>query len=91
MAPLRGIGHSTVSIHPAEALEQIATGIAKGIAARQPPQAMPEHFKLDVRFRSHINAYRFSFYPGAEAIADDTVRFETDSFFDILRAIQFAR
>jgi len=91
VAPLRGVGHSTISIHPAQALEQITEGIAKGIKERQPPKAMPDHFKLDVRFRSHINAYRFSFYPGAEAIADDTVRFESNNFFDVLRAIQFAR
>jgi len=52
---------------------------------------MPDAFSLEIRYRDHAEAYRFAFYPGTEAVADDTVRFQTDSWFELLRALRFAR
>jgi len=86
-----GVGRSTVSVHPEEALEQIQAGVTKAILGRKPPAAMPDHFRLDVRYRQHMDAFRFSFFPGAEAVADDTVRIESAEWFEILRALRFAR
>jgi D-amino peptidase len=87
----RGVGRSTISIHPARSLEQIREGAARAIQGRQAPAAMPGPYRLDVRFREHMDAYRFSFYPGAVAVTDDTTRFETDTWFEVLRALRFAR
>ena len=34
-------------------------------------------------------AVAMSFYPGFELVDDNTIRMETDNFFDVLRAVQF--
>ena len=91
VATQRGVGNSTISMHPHVALEQIRSGVAQAIEARKPPPPMPESFCLDIRFRHHSNAYRFSFYPGAQSLSDDTVRVESNTWFEILRAFRFAR
>ncbi len=91
VATLRGIGHSTISPHPTESLEAIRSGVIHALAERPAPGEMPDSFRLDIRFRAQMDAHRFSFYPGAEAIADDTVRFQTDCWFDLVCALRFAR
>jgi D-amino peptidase len=88
---LRGVGASVISEHPEAVIEGIRSGVAEGLAARRAVPVMPERFRLDLRYRHHRDAYRFSFYPGAEAIADDTVRFESEDWFEVLRALRFAR
>jgi D-amino peptidase len=90
-ATMRGLGRSTISVHPEVSIQEIRAGVSRAVSNRQSPEPMPERFCLDIRYREHMNAYRFSFYPGAEAIADDTVRFETDTWFEVLRTLRFAR
>jgi len=91
VATQKGVGASSINVHPAWSLEEIHAGVARAVAERQDPPPMPESFRLDIRYRQHMDAYRFSFYPGAEAVGSDTVRFESDRWFDVIRAIRFAR
>ena len=87
-----GIGDSTNSIHPDEAVEQIRSGVARALdddlSLYQVP--LPEHFRLEVRYRQHAKAYKASFYPEAQKIDDHTILYENDSFFEILRYMLFA-
>lgn len=92
MAVKWGTGDSTNSLHPEEAVEQIRSGVTRALesdlALCQVP--LPEHFRLEIRYRQHANALRASFYPGAEKLDDHTVVYENDSFFEILRYMLFA-
>jgi len=81
-----------VNIHPQLAVEQIRAGTA---AALQGDLArcripLPEHFTMEIRYRSHARAYQYGFFPGARQTDTFTVQLETDNYFDVLRFLMFA-
>lgn len=87
----RGIGDSTVSIHPNRAFALIKKGV--GEALRDELDCctieLPDHFSVRIQFLKHQKAYRASFYPGAELISPDTIGLEASGFFDVLRFLSF--
>ena len=88
----RGIGPSTLSIAPNLAKQRIREGVAralKGDLRAAPRIALPKHFTLEIKYTAPVQAYRASWYPGAKLAAPRTVQFESDSYFEILRAINF--
>ena len=87
----RGVGNSTINIHPDLAVASIREGMAQALKgdAFQYPVALPEHFTIDVRYRTAYNAYRNGFYPGAQQTDASTVRFETEDYFEVLRFMTF--
>lgn len=50
---------------------------------------LPEKFVEEITFKSHINAYKMSFYPKAEKVDSHTIRIEADNIMDIVRANMF--
>jgi len=87
----RGIGASTLSIHPHVAIERIRDAATTGFAERREncTLAVPERVVLEIDFRHHAPAYRASFYPGAELITPVTVRYDTDDLYEAFRAFEF--
>ena len=87
----QGYGPSTVSMVPALAVREMrerTEAALSGDLARL-RLALPERFELVVEFTNPSDAYRVSWYPGAEHMAPCAVRFVSDNYFDILRAIRF--
>ena len=90
VAVKQGVGDSTINIHPDLAVDAIHDGMEAAVRNVGRCQIeMPSHFTLDMHYRDHIKAYRNGFFPGAKQLDDTTVRFEHDSFFEILRFISF--
>jgi len=87
----RGVGASTISMHPDAACERIRQAAEAALLGDLPSCAIsfPDRFSIDVVFRRHANAYAGSFYPGAALSDPTTVRFETDDYFEALRALGF--
>lgn len=87
----RGVGHSTIGLHPSVVLEKLRDGMATAVRAAptRAPLPVPSRFHLEVRFRVHHDAYRASHYPGAELRADDRVALESTDWMDVLRALLF--
>ncbi len=87
----KGIGDSTLSIHPNLALKKIRLGVEQALkgdlATCHIP--LPEHFKVEIRYKDHAKAYRASYFPGANAIDSHTIGFETTEYFDVLRLLLF--
>ena len=86
-----GIGRSTISIAPRLAVREIREGVVwalKGDCAKC-RLTLPKHFTLEITYTNPVDAYRGSWYPGAELAAPQTVRFEADDYFEIIRAIRF--
>ena len=50
---------------------------------------MPDSFMLEASYKAHPRAYRNSFYPGAFLRDANTVVFESDDFYEILRFMHF--
>jgi D-amino peptidase len=86
-----GVGASTNSIHPDAACERIRQAAETALAGDLSSCAisLPDRFSIDVVFRRHADAYAGSFYPGAGLTDPSTVRFETDDYFEALRALTF--
>lgn len=86
-----GIGGATVSISPKLALKETKRLVEEAMKVdRKSLQIMlPKHFVVEIIYRDHTRAYRNSFYPGAQYKPHNTVIFETDNYFDVLRALQF--
>ena len=87
----RGIGASTLSIHPHVAIERIRDAAKTGFAERRASctLAVPNHTVFEIDFRHHAPAYRASFYPNAELITPVTVRYESDDLYEAFRAFEF--
>ncbi len=87
----RGVGASTISIHPELACERIREAAETAVAGDRSALRLdlPDQFSLEIAFRRHADAYAGSFYPGAVLAGPTTVRYETDGFFEALRALAF--
>ena len=91
VAVKRGVGSSTINIHPQLAVEKIRSGVEaalKGDVSRCRVQ-LPGHFSVEVRYKEHTKAYQSSFYPGVSLKEPYTLQFEADDYFDVLRFIMF--
>ncbi len=91
VAVKEGIGGSTVNIHPSLATARIRDGVAKALSSdlSRLQNPLPPHFAIEACYHDHTKAYPLGFYPGAKQIDPYTVRFEADSYFDILRFLLF--
>ena len=86
-----GLGGCTRSINPGLACQRIKA--AAEAALKQDLKAagttMPEKFELEISYKEHPIAVARSSYPGCELIGDRTVRFASDDYFEVLRAVCF--
>jgi D-amino peptidase len=87
----RGIGPSTLSIAPSLAVKEIREGVIRALKGNRAAcrLTLPKHFTLEIKYTTPIDAYRASWYPGARHSAPRTVQFDSDDYFEVLRAIKF--
>ena len=50
---------------------------------------LPKHFEVEIQYKKFNDAYNASFYPGCKQINSDTVLFETDDYYEVVRALKF--
>lgn len=89
---MKGLGNSTISIHPEVAIERILHHAEKcfdNLSDKVIP--MPEHFKFEIQFKEAKFAYRSSFYPDVKLINPKTVLFETDDYMTFLKMFMFLK
>jgi D-amino peptidase len=86
-----GEGGSTINISPEKVLKLIKENAEKSLTGniKKNLLKLPEKFEDEIRFKSHINAYKMSFFPGIKAVDSHTVKMETDSIMDIVTAHMF--
>jgi D-amino peptidase len=91
LAVKQGLGDSTANIHPALAVERIREGVVNALKGelKQCLVALPEKFRVEIRFKEHHKAGHAGFYPGAGMLDPFTVGFETDDYFEVLRFFHF--
>jgi D-amino peptidase len=87
----QGVGGATLAIHPDLAVERIQAAAAEALRSDPADCALtlPDRFELAVQFRGHDQAYRASFYPGAERTGPDTVAFASAVWADALTFLFF--
>lgn len=50
---------------------------------------LPDSFKMEIYFKEHKHAKRASWYPGMKRTGDHVVYFESNDYFELLRAYMF--
>lgn len=88
---LRGVGDSTIAVHPSLVERELRAGMARAISGdlKRHCLHLPEHFRLELDYKQPAHAYRASFFPGMEQIGTRTLVLETSAYFEILRALAF--
>jgi D-amino peptidase len=88
---VEGFGAGSVSMHPNKALDNIWEGVKKALSGdwQSCKAVLPKQFNLRVCYLKHQDAYYNSFYPGVKQINDTTIEFNTDTWFEVLRAIHY--
>jgi D-amino peptidase len=91
LAVKKGIGNSTVSIHPSLALEKTSQGVEKALQGdlRACLIDLPKNFHVEVIYKEHVDAYKASFYPGTNLKEPHVIAFETNDYFEVLRLLSF--
>jgi D-amino peptidase len=91
VAVKKGVGNSTISIHPEVSVDRIRKEVEKALHEdlNKYKGELPEKFKVEISFVKHHKAYRASFYPGMKQLSPHVVEFEADNYFDILKMFNF--
>jgi len=91
VAVKKGSGGSTVNVHPKSARKMIRSTVCETLSGKLPDyqQDLPELFKITISYNSSHDAYKASFYPGAELASPRIVCFESENYFDVLRLFLF--
>ena len=50
---------------------------------------LPKHFTVEIQYKKFNDAFNASFYPGCTQISSDTVVFESDDYYEVVRALKF--
>jgi len=91
LAVKKGIGNSTINIHPKVAIEKIRENVEQALKSDLSKCVLPlaKHFEVEMRFSEHRRAVKAGFYPGAKPSGHKTIHFETDNYFEVLRMFLF--
>ena len=86
-----GVGNSICCTHPSIINEKITTQVKKVLSNElsRCHIELPNEFVVDIAYKKHYDAYRASFFPGVQLINDDTIRFVTKDYFEVLRLLHF--
>lgn len=86
-----GHGEAVQSLTPNETLPLIKETVQKALEGDLSRRLfpLPKQFNLKLKFTKHFYAYKASFYPGVQLLDDQTIGFETDQYFELLRLLAF--
>lgn len=86
-----GVGAATINYNPKETLKSIKTGVEKALKQdlKNSIPVLPKEFELEICYKDHEKAEKFSYFPGVKKINDNTVVFKTDNYFELLRVFNF--
>ena len=89
-ATTKGFGASVTGQHPNvvnKALRQVAKEAVENRGKMN--SKLPDHFKIEMRFKDHKEAYKASFYPGISLMDAHTILYDTDDYYEFLRMFTF--
>lgn len=91
VAVKEGFGASAVCLSTANSLKLIRENVEKALKQdlSKAKITLPRHFTVEICFKEHANANKASYYPGMKKLNGNTVLFETDNYFEVLRMIGF--
>lgn len=91
VAVKEGEGSSAKCLSTAKSLKLIKENTEKALKQDLSKSRikLPEHFSVEICFKEHTYANKVSYYPGMKKIDGNTVLFETNDYFEVLRMVGF--
>jgi D-amino peptidase len=86
-----GIGPASASMTPGRACTEIRSGVERALSDDLGALRleMPDEIDMQIEYANPTEAYRCSWYPGAELMSDCRLRFRHRDFFEVMRAFRF--
>lgn len=87
----QGYGNGSISLHPQKAIEKIKIGVREALQGNISRHMLdlPETFSIEINYKEHHSAFKASFYPNMKQINANTVLFETNDYYEVLRMLLF--
>jgi D-amino peptidase len=87
----QGVGQSTISMTASAAVTAIREGVSQALNGdvKRALLEVPKSCSLEITYNDPVTAYRMAWYPGASHIGERTIRFDTNSYFEVLRMLNF--
>ncbi|OON90990.1 MAG: amino acid amidase [Candidatus Epulonipiscium fishelsonii] len=90
VAVQEGFGGAVISINPKLTCQYIKNAVIKGIEKIGTYEFKTENmYELEISFKNHKDAYKYSFFPNVEQIGSHEVKLQTNNYFEILRFLVF--
>lgn len=91
VAVKEGLGSSAICISTQKSLKLIRENAEKSLKQdlEKAKINLPENFKVEICFKEHTYANKMSYYPGMKKLNSNTLLFETNDYFEILRMVRF--
>ncbi|WFA09934.1 M55 family metallopeptidase [Tissierella sp. Yu-01] len=91
VAVKEGRGNSTINIHPQLALDLIKEGVKNALKVDRSNCIieLPKEFDIEMRYKEHKDAYRASFYPGIKRIDENTIKFKSEDYMEVLQMMNY--
>ncbi len=91
VAVSRGVGPASIAMSPLRARNEIRAGVEEALSGdlRQLLFDMPDEIDMQIEYANATEAYRCSWYPGAELMSDCRLRFRHTDFYEVMRAFRF--
>lgn len=86
-----GRGNANNNLHPLDAQQMIEEKMREALAKDHTNSMikMPSHFEVEIMYKEHPQAFRFSQYPAAKLLNDKTIGFASDDYMEIMRFFLF--
>jgi D-amino peptidase len=86
-----GVGDSVISLSPRLVQRKIKEGVKQALSQdlNSYLQSHPEHFQIELHFKTPTRAYRAAQYPGVKTVRPQVVSFESNDYAEILKMLLF--
>lgn len=87
----KGDGASTLNEHPKVIESKIKEGVFHALTKNltRYTLSLPKQFHLEVCYKNHTKANRYSYFPGVQRKDSHTLTFDTKDYYELLRVFQF--
>lgn len=91
VAVKEGVGDSTINIHPELARDLICDRVKESLSGDLSRYhiELPETFKLEIGYREHFTALKYSNFPGVERSGPKSIVFTHSDYIEVVKAIKF--
>ena len=91
VATKEGIHGAVMSMHPSVTNNLIYEGVKKVLGKNLAKNiiSLPKSFEVEIQYKNFNDAYNASFYPGCVLINSNTVSFNSDNYYEVVRALKF--